>query len=221
VVGLRIRFGACAFDREARELRRDGAPVPLSPKALGFLQLLLEHRPRALSKAEIHDYLWPATFVAESSLTRLAAELRAALGDDARKPRFVRTVFGFGYAFSGETIEEAAPPASRQRTGSSCRLAWGNREIPLAEGENLLGRVEDATVWIDSPKASRRHARIVVSGGRALLEDLGSRNGTFLRGKRLREPAPLADGDEICVGPVVLIFRSVRATGTTETDGLP
>jgi len=213
-----VRFGECGFDSQARELQRGNEAVRLSPKAYQFLEFLLANRPRALSKAEIHDHLWPRIFVSESSLSRLAAELRQALGDDARRPRFIRTVYGFGYAFSGEVVDAPERPAAKYRDAYACRVTCGSRDIVLDRGENVIGRMPDARVWIDTTKVSRRHARIIVSGGRAVIEDLGSKNGTFLRGQRIAAPAELTDGDEICVGPVLMIFRAFR--GATTTDSL-
>ena len=212
-----LRFGDCVFDPLTREVRRGSERVLVSPKAFRLLELLLARRPQAVTRAEIHDTLWPKTHVSISSLARVAADLRSALGDDARHPRYVRTIHGFGYAFSGEAADEGEPPPGPS-DARACRLVWGAREIPLAEGPHVLGRAPDAAVWIDSTKASRHHARIVVSGGRATLEDLGSKNGTYLRGKRLLAPAELAEGDLICVGPVVLKFRSARALDSTESD---
>jgi pSer/pThr/pTyr-binding forkhead associated (FHA) protein len=98
------------------------------------------------------------------------------------------------------------------------RLFLEDREIALREGENVLGRLDEGVAWFDSPTVSRRHARITVSGGRATLEDLGSKNGTFLRGKRISGPQPLSDGDEICLGRVTMIFRVSRAGKSTRTD---
>jgi len=210
---VRLLFGRCLFDGDARELRRDGARQPLSPKAFQFLELLLSERPRAIAKQEIHERLWPDSFVSDSSLARLAAEVRSALGDDAKMPRHLRTIHRFGYAFSGDVINEAAASG----TPAACRLVWAERQIPLLEGENLLGRASDVRVVIDLARVSRHHARIVVGGGRAVLEDLGSKNGTFLRGHPLRAATQLADGDEICVGPAVLVFRTSAGSSTTET----
>ena len=65
------------------------------------------------------------------------------------------------------------------------------------DGEDAIGRVSKAAVWIDSNTVSRRHARIVISAEGATIEDLGSKNGTFLYGQRLTGPAELRDGDEI------------------------
>ncbi len=214
---MRLRFGDCVFDSAAHELRRGSERVALTPKTFQLLDLLLRRRPEAVSRAEIHDTLWPAMYVSVSSLARVVADLRSALGDDARRPRYVRTLHGFGYVFSGEAVDEAGPPAGAS-DARACRLVWGPREIPLAEGPHVLGRAPEASVWIDSTKVSRHHARIVVSGGRATLEDLGSKNGTYLRGKRLETPADLSDGDLISLGPIVLKFRSARALASTESD---
>jgi DNA-binding winged helix-turn-helix (wHTH) protein len=210
---VRVRFGGCLFDGDARELRRDGVPQPLSPKAFQFLELLLQERPRAIAKQEIHERLWPASFVSDSSLARLAAEVRSALGDDAKAPRLLRTIHRFGYAFCGDVIAEAAARGAP----AQCRLVWAERQIPLLDGENLLGRASDVRVVIDLARVSRHHARIVVSGGHALLEDLGSKNGTFVRGQPVQAAAELADGDEICIGPAVLVFRTSLGNSTTET----
>jgi DNA-binding winged helix-turn-helix (wHTH) protein len=210
---MRVRFGEFVLDSTTREVRRGGEVVPVAPKVFQLLELLLERRPGAVAKAEIHDRLWPDTFVSDSNLARLAAEARETLGDHARDPRYLRTVFGFGYAFCGDAVEER--PA--RRPGPLCAVIVGGREIALDDGENILGRADDAAVSINSSKASRRHARILVGGDGALLEDLGSKNGTFLRGQRIGEPRALDDGDEICVGEVVMTFRFMRGSSSTET----
>jgi DNA-binding winged helix-turn-helix (wHTH) protein len=215
---MRLRFDEFVFDTGTRELRRGAEAVPLPPKTFHFLEVLLERRPEAVSKSVLMDLVWPDTFVTESSLARLTTELREALGDDAKTPRFVRTIYGFGYAFCGEAREETAAAAARGAVPSrGLRLLVGRREIALLEGENILGRDDGARAHIDSAKASRRHARIIVAGGQATLEDLGSKNGTFLRGRRLAGIEPLSDGDEIVIGPVLMTFR-IGPSRSTETD---
>jgi pSer/pThr/pTyr-binding forkhead associated (FHA) protein len=93
----------------------------------------------------------------------------------------------------------------------------GKREIPLREGENILGRTDDAVAWIDSPRVLRRHACIIVSAGNATIEDL-SKNGTTVSGRRIDRPTPLEGGDQIELGPVLMTFRVFHATGATETQ---
>jgi pSer/pThr/pTyr-binding forkhead associated (FHA) protein len=73
-------------------------------------------------------------------------------------------------------------------------------------------------VWIDLSSVSRRHARIVVGEGEAVIEDLDSRNGTYVSGERLSKPRKLENGDKIKVGAASLLFRSFRALGSTESE---
>jgi DNA-binding winged helix-turn-helix (wHTH) protein len=214
---VRILFDEFALDRESRQLLRGTEEVHLGPKAFDLINLLVTRRPRAVSKAQIRDALWPRTSVADSNLTSLLTELRSALGDDASHPRLVRTVRGFGYAFCGAATE-AASAGSHGSRPAHLRLVYQGRELPLRSGENLLGRCDEAVAWIESPSVSRRHARILVSGQDATLEDLGSRNGTYLDGERIGAPSPLADGDEIRVGRAFLTFRSFPAAASTEPE---
>jgi len=218
---MRLRFGDCVFDSHTRELYRGSALVHVAPKVFGLLEILLEERPAAVSKEKLTERLWPGVFVADGNLARLTAELREAVGDDAHGPRFVRTVARFGYAFHGEVVEEGPPPRSAGQGAAQCTLVWGEREIPLADGENVIGRDAAADVALDDASVSRQHARIVIAGSSARLEDLGSKNGTFVRERRLDTSAPLRDGDSIRLGAVVVVFRRlVSGTPTvTATSG--
>ena len=212
---MRVAFAGCVFDTARRELKRDGKPAHLSPKAFQFLEALLERRPRAISKADLRDLLWPEVVVADTSLGRVLVEVRAAIGDEARASRLIRTVHGFGYAFCGTvtSLQDSASPENL-----SFRLIWGAREIALPEGASVLGRTPECAVWIDAPGVSRRHARVTVSETAALLEDLGSKNGTYLRGRRIRGPERLGDGDEVSLGSVVMTVRLFRDTASTRTE---
>ncbi len=212
---MRVQFGEFTLDRAARQLLRGGKALHLEPKAFELLDLLLQKRPEAVAKPEIRDRLWPETFVSESNLTGLVAQVRDALGDDPRQPRYIRTVHGFGYAFAG-IGEEASGEGGPTRTAP--RVIWEKKIIPLAPGENVLGRDEEVAVRIDSPGVSRRHARIVVEKGRAVLEDLDSKNGTFLKEERLVGPGVLQDGDTFRLGRLLLVYRSAALRGSTRTE---
>jgi DNA-binding winged helix-turn-helix (wHTH) protein len=213
---VRLLFDPFVLDTDARELRREGQVVHLAPKAFALLELLLGSRGKALAKDEIFARLWPGTFVVEANLASLVADLRTALGDSAREPRFVRTVHGFGYAFCGTANEEARRGAG-PAVAVSHRLTWQTGEVILRNGDNLLGRDPEARVVLDHPSVSRRHAHIVVDDdGEARLEDLGSRNGTYLSGKRLDSSRALADGDGIRLGSVELTYRRLATPGSTQ-----
>jgi DNA-binding winged helix-turn-helix (wHTH) protein len=214
---MRLQFGDCVFDSDTREVIRAGKPVHVSPKAFALLTALVERRPKAISKDELHGLLWPDTFVSDANLPNLVAELRESLGDDAQKPRIIRTVPRFGYAFRAETATES----DTRRFAPAFRLIWGDREIALRPGENVIGRDDAATLWIDDDLVSRRHARIVIDGSGALLEDLGSKNGTLLGGRRIETPARLADEDLITIGPASMIFRVLTQTGSTASANSP
>ena len=213
---MRVRFGDCVFDADARSLARGEDQVALSPKAFALLELLIENRPRALSKDQLHARIWPATFVSDDSLARLITEIRAALGDDARSPRFVRTVHAFGYAFVGTALDIAEPHAPLEAS-TAVWILWGSREIRLREGENLIGRDVDAVVRVDSPTVSRQHARISVLRTAATIEDLQSKNGTYVRNERIDAVTALGDGDQIQVGDFVLTFRAALLLPSTQT----
>ena len=212
-----LTFGEFVLDRAARQLRRGEETLHLEPKAFELLELLVGRRPEAVSKRDIRDRLWPDTFVSESSLTGLVGQIRQALGDDPKRPRFLRTVHAFGYAFSGEASEQTS--ANPQKGGPAARVIWGKWVLPLLAGENVFGREEGAQVRIDSSAVSRRHARIVIREGQATLEDLGSKNGTFLGERRLEAPASLADGDIFRLGREIFVFRSSAPESATRTDG--
>ncbi|MCM3875814.1 MAG: FHA domain-containing protein [Thermoanaerobaculia bacterium] len=212
---MRLAFGECGFDSDTRELTRGGRAVHVSPKAFRLLELLLKSRPRALSKSDLKDAIWPDTFVVETNLANLVAELRRALGESGSRDGFVRTVHGFGYAFSGEALPE--DPKVRNGSMSGVALVADERTFALTNGENVLGRDPSAEVFLDDTAVSRRHARITVSGSHATLEDLGSKNGTFLGGKSVTAPALLRDADAILLGSVLLTVRLADPRRSTRT----
>jgi DNA-binding winged helix-turn-helix (wHTH) protein len=212
-IPTRVHFGACVFDREMRQLRRGDSPQRLKPQAFELLDLLIARWPAAVSKQEIRDRLWPETFVSESTLSSLAAQVRRALGREGAKA--IRTVHGFGYAFAAEATEEKA---RRAPASIAAHLTWNRRTIVLLDGENVIGRDPDVAVRIEAPGVSRRHARILAEGGRFVLEDLKSKNGTYLRDVRLSPSAELADGDEVRLGQTLLVFSVLREGAPTATE---
>lgn len=80
--------------------------------------------------------------------------------------------------------------------------------VPLVLGETLIGRLDSNHLIVDDPSVSRVHARVVRTPEGILAEDLDSRAGTFVNGRRLEVPAFLADGDELVVGEVAFVFAA-------------
>jgi DNA-binding winged helix-turn-helix (wHTH) protein len=212
---MRIRFGEFCLESDTRQLTERGEPVQISPKAFQLLQFLLERRPKALSVRELYKHVWPDTFVEKANLRNLIAEVRSVIHDPARSPRLIRTVFGFGYSFSGDAREESWPPNVPGRY----QLIHGATEHRLCEGENVIGREAPASVIIASSAISRRHAMVIVEGEQLFLEDLGSKNGTFLNGNRVTTRVAVQDGAEIRLGLVKLTLRAINSDGSTVTVG--
>lgn len=202
---MRATFGRFTFDSEQRTLLDGTQPVHLGPKAFRLLEILVANTPRTLSKHELYEQIWPDTFVDEANLAGLINEVRAGLGDPARKPRFIRTVHGFGYSFCGD-LQNHAP--------TEAVVTFRSREFSLHAGENVLGRDSSADVQIDDVTVSRRHASITIAGA-ATLRDLDSKNGTFIDGVRLTSSQPLSDGQTFVLGDASITFRrSSRSTVT-------
>jgi len=218
---VKVRFADFTLDSDARRLSRQGTEIHLSPKAFDLLRLLIENRPNVLDKAALHARIWPRTFVVDANLTVLVAELRRALADDAREPRFIRTAHALGYSFCGEAVDLDAPTTGPPGAGGArCWLMWNERAIVLAEGESLIGRDPGCAVWLDAPGVSRRHARINVAGGGDVvrLEDLGSTNGTLVDGSPVRGVVQVADGSVIRFGRVDLTLRIWSRGKASETE---
>jgi DNA-binding winged helix-turn-helix (wHTH) protein len=219
---MRVIFGEFTLDSATRQLHQGGRERHLSPKAFDLLALLIRHRPGVVDKEALRDALWPGTNVVDANLNNLAAEVRSVLGDDAQKPRFLRTVHRVGYAFCAEAVDadEAGPSVTRSggaTSGPRAWLVWQDRPIVLADGERTLGRDPTCDVWIDVPGVSRRHAAIRVAASAATpsasIEDLASTNGTFVDGRAVQGRVTLADGQSIRMGEAAMTFRLWGASG--------
>ena len=198
---MSVRFGEFVFDGEQRQLTRGAEPVRLSPRTFKLLEVLIAARPRALSKRELMEKLWPDVVVEESNLKTTVSELRAALGDgDA-----IRTVQRYGYAFSADVAGDLP----------RYRLFVNGTHIAPTREEAIIGRHSGCDVWIDSPDISRRHARIRIQSNAIVLEDLGSKNGTWVGAERVESPRELHDGDRIRVGDMTVIFRTGSGDDST------
>jgi DNA-binding winged helix-turn-helix (wHTH) protein len=216
-----VRFADCRLDLAARRLFRGDAEVHLSPKAFALLQVLVDKRPTALAKSDLLESVWPGVFVSEASLARVVNEIRSGLGDEATDARIVRTIHGYGYAFVADAHEDSTtPPTDRTGRRPVGWLSSGAQEFALWEGEQIAGRDPSADLWLESPKVSRQHARISIRGAAALIEDLGSKNGTFVRGAQITSATAIAPGDAVRIGPFTMVFSLASAFGPTETQVL-
>jgi DNA-binding winged helix-turn-helix (wHTH) protein len=209
-----VRFGNCVLDLDTRLLYVDGREAHITPKAYELLMVLTEHAPKALTKSDLLERLWPKTYVSEDALARLVADVRTAIGDSARHPKWIRTIHGFGYAF---TVEPTM--GSRERVSTLHTLTWAGHEFRLSEGENIIGRDPDVAVPINSLIVSRRHARIIVNRDSISIEDLASKNGTLVRGKPVSGTILLQTGDVIQIGDFELVLHVAADVPTLTKQG--
>lgn len=215
---MRFVFGDFVLDQSTRQLLQAGREVPLGPKAFEILEMLVQARPRALSRTRLVAALWPHTHVGPTSLHTLVSQVRSLLGDDAQDPHWIRTVHKFGYSFRGEASEEGVPPGRLAEGPVWSRLVGADRAWELPEGESVVGREEDVAVRIEKAGVSRHHARITVGGGEVTIEDLGSKNGTFVAEERISAPRRLKGGDVIRLGRTVQVVFRQRREGETQTE---
>ncbi|HEX9162756.1 MAG TPA: FHA domain-containing protein [Thermoanaerobaculia bacterium] len=197
---MSVRFGVYELDLDRRQLASGGHEIPLPARTLRFLELLLDVRPRAVSKEELTKQLWPGVEAEESHLKTIVSELRAALDDADRS--LIRTVKRYGYAFAGEAVSDDEPP------GRTYVLCCDNFRVSVSRAVAVIGSHPGCDIWIDSPDVSRSHARISVGPEQILVEDLGSKSGTRVGTRQISEPTELHDGDRLSVGGVTLLFRT-------------
>ena len=199
-------------------ISRDGQIVRLRPRAMDVLICLAIEAGNLASKQTIIDAVWRTEFVSEHALTQVVAELRSALGDDARNPAFIENIPRRGYRLVATVTPVAASVPSARDASLPFKLQSEDGDHPLMQGPNIIGRTGDADISIDRTEVSRCHARILVQGTTATIEDLGSKNGTFLNGERLEGPALLANGDEIWIGRSVARLRFLVEGEPTQTE---
>lgn len=211
---MAVRFGPFSLDDSRRQVLHGRTPLHLTPKAFDLISILVTQAPRVVSKRELHELLWPGTFVSESSLTGLVKELRRVLHDDHLDVPVIRTVHRVGYACGLEV-------------GSVARgirvwhwLVLNGRRIVLRQGDNIIGRDPASDVCLEMPGVSRRHARIMIDADGVSLEDLGSKNGTTVGETRIGSSVALRNGDRIVFGSVVTVYRTSGEGMSTETHSV-
>ena len=127
---LTYQFGPFRLQVDRRLLLREGAPVPLAPKALETLVALIEHRDRVLTKDELLQRIWGDTVVEEGGLTRNISVLRKALGETPDEHQYIVTVPGRGYRFVAEAADVSEPAEDQRVLGIPAlvpRTTWASQ----------------------------------------------------------------------------------------------
>jgi DNA-binding winged helix-turn-helix (wHTH) protein/tetratricopeptide (TPR) repeat protein len=212
VAPVPIRFAEFILDPANARLTRHGREVRLRPKTFDVLRCLVERRGTLVTKDALLAAVWPGIAVGDANLQLCLSEIRKALGDDPRSPRFVDTVHRRGYRFrvagdphSPDTLSAPSPGADATEGGRAARPIVGRaRELEL-----LTGLLREA--------AGGRRQTVFVSGeagiGKTALVE------TFLAGSVVRESCWLARGQ--CVtrfGPEVAYLPMLDALATLAAE---
>ena len=163
---MTVRFGPFRVDVSDERLWRDSEPVRLTRKAWGVLRVLLDARGRLVTKDTLAEAVWPGVHVGDDSLTKAVRELRHALGDDQRAPRFIATVHGRGYRFVAP-LDVAPPDAAAAPPAAS-----SGADAPLLVGRER--QLETLHEWLVQARHGQRRIGVVsgeVGIGKSSLVD--------------------------------------------------
>lgn len=189
-----LAFGPFTFDPVAGLLRRSGVEVPLPPRVLGVLRLLVDHAGDVVDKQTLITAVWRDAFVTETSLAEAVSVLRQALGDDPQRPQYVQTQHRRGYRFIAEVevMDDGQPAPS------------GSREAPATRAE--VAMEPPAVAAGPAPRLS-----LVVPWIAALLTTLIAASAVWELQRTGRAPAP----------PVVRFSLALPAGVTLPSTGAP
>jgi DNA-binding winged helix-turn-helix (wHTH) protein len=205
-----LRFGACEIDSDRRRIVREGEERALSRKAFDLLLLLIDQRPKVLSKNLLINHIWADTFVADANLAILIADVRAALGDSAHEPRMIKTHHRVGYSFIAPIMEISDASALPM-----VLLVAGKRRIALRDGTVTVGRDQRCDVILPHRSVSRIHARLMVSGDSVAIEDNASKNGTRVDEEVVVGRILLRDGQRITFGSIATLIVIGRPSNSS------
>jgi len=157
-----LAFGSFRLDGRSGQLWRDGREVKLTPRAAAVLEALAERAGEVVSKPDLFDQVWNGIAITDDALTSCIQELRGALGDDARRPRYIETRHRRGYRLmvGATAVAEAADaPAPGGLVGRATELAElarafeavraGRRQVVFVTGEPGIGKTALADAFLD------------------------------------------------------------------------
>ncbi len=213
-----FQLGEWLVDPDLGRLTRGATTVHVELRVMDVLVYLAIHTSELVTRKELIDSVWGTEFISDNTLTHAIAELRSALEDDAKNPTYIETLHRRGYRLLARVGDPGSKESGNTAERSIMTVVDGDRRVRLGIGENIIGRLPWATVTIESLQVSRRHARIVVDDESAILEDLGSKNGTRLNGRPVNRPSTLSDGDKISLGSHVVGIHFSANTIRAEED---
>src|SRR5262245_29682623 len=139
----RFQFGSFELDAGTFKLLRDGDTLPLEPKGIDLLRLLLERAPRVVEKHEIFSVVWKDVAVTDNALTRLVTHIRKALDDDPKTPQYIETIATRGYRFMAAVTRiegrETTTPALTAPLAMACETTTSTQARGFAPSYLAVG----------------------------------------------------------------------------------
>jgi DNA-binding winged helix-turn-helix (wHTH) protein len=158
------QFESFGLDEQNECLWHKGAAIMMPPRTFAVLRYLVENPGRLVSHDELLDKLWPDTFVQPQVLRTYVLELRRLLGDDARQPRFIRSLPKRGYVFLAAVTEAMngrhAIAVSAPQSGGSSTVTVDHAELELVGRDKELGALRGCVERL----AARTRQVVLVSG---------------------------------------------------------
>ncbi|HEY0180688.1 MAG TPA: winged helix-turn-helix domain-containing protein [Dokdonella sp.] len=173
------RFGRFRLDAAKRELRRDGAPVDVPARAFVGLLHLIEHRERAIARAELIEACWHRDNVSDTQLFQLILRARRLVGDDADVQHSIRTIPGFGYRWVAPTEIEPQAATLRADAAAPTGAQADRARPPSAAAGEAAAAATDADVAARPPRRRRpwlAAAALAVAAAAVVLAFLPSRH---------------------------------------------
>ena len=175
------------LDLREKRLWNEDQLVKLRPKTWALIRYMVERPHELLSKQQLVDTVWPDTIVTEASLNQAIRELRKALGDDARSPKFIETVHRRGFRYIGSPTESAQArnlrpaqetPSRPQLFGRQAELAQltthlhqaktGKRQLLFVTGEAGIGKTSLVRTYLDELSRKRGGDQISIGCGQCI-----------------------------------------------------
>lgn len=197
--GMRLSFDRYVLDPGDEVLACNGVRVPLRGKAFAVLRVLAENGGHLVTRKHLLDTVWSDSSVHEQGLSVCIKEIREALGDDARAPRYVKTEHRRGYRLV-VPVTRLASSAPLETITHDERVAvqlvpriafvWSVGrvlavDVPLVDRALDLGRGPLGAFVLDDRTVSRRHVRVTCIEDRWRVEDCQSHNGSWVNGVAL------------------------------------
>ncbi len=192
---MKIEFGPFVFDRARQLLARDGREIPLPPRVLGVLEVLVARPGQIVSKQELIETVWKDAFVSDTSLAEAISFLRQALGDDPQQPAYIQTVHRRGYRFLLPEPPDSSADAPPTEVVAPDRDAWPS-VVPWAIAV-LLAAVSASALWRlahpDTPPAPPVARFDIAAPPGAVIDGSGASVAISADGSRIAFVACAAD----------------------------